>query len=178
MESFVALLRAVNVGGRTIRMEELRTLFGGMGFGDVRTMLASGNVLFKAAGATPAGLEARVGGRLEAHFGYEVTTFVRTAAEMAAVAASPATSEDERSRAAAVNVAFLERSLTAAEQEAVLALRSDVDDLRVAGREVHWMCRVKQSESRFTNVRLERAAGVRSTIRGWNTVQKLAAALR
>jgi uncharacterized protein (DUF1697 family) len=178
MEAFVALLRAVNVGGRTIRMEDLRAVFGEMGFEDARTLLASGNVLFKSAGEAPAGLEARIAERLQAHFGYEVTTFVRTAAEMAAVAGSAVTSEDERSRAAAVNVAFLERSLTAAEQEAVLALCSDVDELRVAGREVYWLCRVKQSESRFSNVRLERAAGVRSTIRGWNTVQRLAAALR
>ena len=178
MESFVALLRAVNVGGRTIRMEELRALFSEMGFGDVRTMLASGNVLFKTDGKATAALEERIAERLQAHLGYEVTTFVRTAAEMAAVAGSAVTSEDERSRASAVNVAFLERSLTAKEQEAVLALRSEVDELRVAGREVYWLCRVKQSESRFTNVRLERAAGVRSTIRGWNTVQKLAAALR
>lgn len=117
MESFVALLRAVNVGGRTIRMEELRALFTEMGFEDVRTMLASGNVLFKTTVESPAGLEARIGRRLEAGFGYEVTTFVRTAAEMAAVAGSTVTSEDDRSR----------------------------------------------------------AAGVRSTIRGWNTVQKLAA---
>lgn len=178
MASFVALLRAVNVGGRTIRMEELRALFCGMGFGDVRTMLASGNVLFKTDAKSEATLEERISKSLEAHFGYEVKTFVRTAAEMAAVAASPVTSEAERSKAAAVNVAFLERALTAKEREAVLALCSEVDELRVAGREVYWLCRVKQSESRFTNVRLERAAGVRSTIRGWNTVQRLVEALK
>jgi uncharacterized protein (DUF1697 family) len=178
MESFVALLRAVNVGGRTIRMEELRALFTEMGFGDVRTILASGNVLFKTDGKLKATLEGRITERLEAHFGYELKTFVRTAAEMAAIAGSAVTSEGERSRAAAVNVAFLERALTEREQALVLALCSDVDDLRVAGREVHWLCRVKQSESRFTNVRLERAAGVRSTIRGWNTVLRIAAALK
>lgn len=178
MESFVALLRAVNVGGRTIPMEDLRAVFSEMGFKDVRTLLASGNVLFKAAGETQAGVDARIAERLQAHFGYEVTTFVRTAAEIAAVAGSAVISQDERSRAAAVNVAFLERVLTATEREAVLALSSEVDELRVSGREVYWLCRVKQSESRFTNVRLERAAGVRSTIRGWNTLQKLAAALR
>ncbi|MCL4844259.1 MAG: DUF1697 domain-containing protein [Bryobacteraceae bacterium] len=178
MKSFVALLRAVNVGGRTIRMEELRGLFTEMGFGDVRTMLASGNVLFKTDGKATAALEERIAERLQTHFGYEVKTFVRTSAEMAAIAGSAVTSEDERSHAAAVNVAFLERALTAKEREAVLALCSEVDELRVAGREVYWLCRVKQSESRFTNVRLERAAGVRSTIRGWNTVQKLAAALK
>lgn len=176
MIRYAALLRAVNVGGRTVRMEELRAIFHGMGFADVRTLLASGNVLFAAADE-PAGLQARLEQALQSSLGYEVKTFIRSVAEMAAVVERGPYTPGEIAGAAAFNVAFLERALRESELSAVMALRSPVDDFRIRGRELYWLCQVKQSESEFSNARLERAAGIRSTIRGWNTVRKLAAAL-
>lgn len=176
MIRYAALLRAVNVGGRTVRMEELRAIFDGMGFEDVRTLLASGNVLFSAADE-PAGLRARIEQALQSVLGYEVKTFIRSAVEMAAVVESGPYTPEEIAGATAFNVAFLERPLRKPEQSAVMALRTPVDDFRIQGRELFWLCRVKQSESEFSNARLERVAGIRSTIRSWNTVRKLTAAL-
>lgn len=176
MIRYAALLRAVNVGGRTVRMEELRTIFQDMGFRDVRTLLASGNVLFSASDE-PAGLQARIEQTLERSLGYEVKTFIRSAADLSAAVGNAPYTPEEIAGATAFNVAFLERALRKPEQSAVMALRTPVDDFRIQGRELFWLCRVKQSESEFSNARLERAAGIRSTIRGWNTVRKLAAAL-
>ncbi|MFE9428026.1 DUF1697 domain-containing protein [Kitasatospora sp. NPDC006697] len=87
--TWVALLRAVNVGGRTVRMERLRELFAEVGLTDVRSYIQSGNVFF----TDPAGLDrAELARRIEAHLGealgWEVPVMLRTVEELAAVLAA------------------------------------------------------------------------------------------
>jgi uncharacterized protein (DUF1697 family) len=85
---YVALLRAVNVGGTgKLPMAELRAMCEAAGFADVRTYIASGNAVFASA-LGEAGVRAALEARLAAFAGRPVGVFVRTAAEMAAVAAA------------------------------------------------------------------------------------------
>ena len=74
MTSYVALLRAINITGRTIKMDRLRALFAELGLANVATFIASGNVLFDADGAAEA-LETRIEAHLQDALGYEVATF-------------------------------------------------------------------------------------------------------
>jgi len=55
-----------------------------------------------------------------------------------------------------------------------MALKSDIDDFHIHGREVYWLCLKKQSESKFSNAVLEKTLGRKSTLRGLNTVKKMA----
>lgn len=75
MTRLVALLRGINVGGIRIRMADLKEVFVGLGFVNVRTVLASGNVLFDAED-NPATAKARIEAALTERFGYEAYTFV------------------------------------------------------------------------------------------------------
>jgi len=87
MNTYVALLRAVNVGGtRKLPMAELRVMCEEAGFGAVRTFIASGNVVFESA-QTAAQVAAALESRLHAYAGKPVGVLVRTGAEMAAVLA-------------------------------------------------------------------------------------------
>ena len=79
----IAFLRAINVGGRTVKMDRLRGLFTGLRLRDVTTLIASGNVLFSPGRQRPATLERRIEEALADALGFEVTTFVRTAADLA-----------------------------------------------------------------------------------------------
>jgi uncharacterized protein (DUF1697 family) len=54
-------------------------------------------------------------------------------------------------------------------------LTTDIDDFAIHKRQVYWLCRKKQSESTISNALLEKTLGVQSTLRGINTVRKLAA---
>ena len=54
-------------------------------------------------------------------------------------------------------------------------LRTSVDAFSTLGREVWWLCRVKQSESTFSNAVFEKALGIKATFRGFNTLHRLAA---
>src|SRR5262245_36055288 len=85
MPRYVALLRAINVGGRVVKMERLRGLFEELEFSDVATLIASGNVMFDASSKSSPALEKKIEAHLSKSLGYEVDTFVRTPAELAAV---------------------------------------------------------------------------------------------
>lgn len=80
MGRMVALLRAVNVGGRKLPMAELRALCAELGWSNVRTYVQSGNVIFDAA-CTPAEAEAALEARIAKDYGYRAPTIVRTAAQ-------------------------------------------------------------------------------------------------
>ena len=174
MPRLVAFLRAVNVGGRVVRMDELRRLFGTLGFTGVETFIASGNVVFDTRASGGATVERTIEKALESALGYEVATFVRTPAELAAAASGARFAAAALAEAAALNVAFLAGAPDAAAARRILSLRTEVDDFLVSGREVYWLCRVKQSNSRFSNAVLERALGARATLRSMTTVRKLA----
>ncbi|WP_242103095.1 DUF1697 domain-containing protein [Lysobacter sp. M2-1] len=86
--TWIALLRAVNVGGTgKLPMAELRALCEAAGFAEVRTYIASGNVVFRATG-TEASVKAALETALAGWFGRPVSVLVRTHAELAAVVAA------------------------------------------------------------------------------------------
>ena len=176
MPRYIALLRAINVGGRnTVKMDFLRHLFESLGFSNVETFIASGNVVFEATSKNAQALEREIENRLREALGYEVATFIRTAAELAAVANHKPFSQSDLDGAAALNIAFLADGLDEKSSQKLMALRTDIDDFHVHGREVYWLCRKKQSGSKISNAVLEKALGRKSTLRGANTVKKMAA---
>lgn len=75
----------------------------------------------------------------------------------------------------AVSVGFLEAALDADAERALIALKTPDDAFRLQGRELHWLSRVGQNESKLTNARIEKAITAKITFRGVNTVRKLAA---
>jgi uncharacterized protein (DUF1697 family) len=173
MPKLAAFLRAINVGGRTVKMDQLCAIFAAAGFGEVRTLLASGNVVFEAKGGPAAAMRTRVEAALRKALGYEVAAMLRTRGELEAVLGQAAFAEG----AAAKNVLLLERALNADEQARVRDLESAQDRLIVDGAHVYWLCSVRQSESMFSNVRFEKALSVRATIRTLKTIERVAAAL-
>ena len=174
MTRYIAFLRAINVGGHTVRMEDLRVLFTSLSFASVETFIASGNVAFTAVSGSEASLQAKIERRLREALGYEVATFLRTDAEVAAVASYRPFPEPVLASAVALNVGFLAKPLSADAARILGRFETAIDTFHLHGRELIWLCRKKQSESTFSNVALERALGIRATFRGMNTVRKLA----
>ena len=98
MADFIALLRGVNVGGITVRSADLRELFEGLGFGSVRTVLASGNVVFdSSAKESRAALKARIEQALRDRFDYDAWIVLVTRAELQrAINGFPFDADDEQ----------------------------------------------------------------------------------
>jgi uncharacterized protein (DUF1697 family) len=174
---YVAFLRAINVGGHVVKMADLRQQFLALGLDDAETFIASGNVIFSSRASAPT-LERRIEKQLHKGFGYEVATFLRTDAEVMAVAGYEPFTRKQIDGCRSLNVAFLNEPLDQRGHAALMGLRSDVDDFHVNARELYWLCQVGQGDSKFSNVALEKLVGRRSTFRGLNTVRRLADRLK
>lgn len=175
---YVALLRAINVGGHTVKMDALRKHFAKMGFANVETFIASGNVLFDAPKVAPAKLEAQIAMELERILGYAVDTFVRTGAELADIIRhQPFPPESIDPARHTLYVGFLAAKPSVETVKRVVALETPVDALAIHGRELYWGCRTRFSESQIKNTVLAKAIATPMTLRNITTVRKLAAKL-
>lgn len=175
MPRYIAFLRAINVGGHTVKMDRLREIFESLGFANVETFIASGNVVFETTAGDAAALEAGIATALQAALGFEVATFIRTAAELARIAAHKAFPRSQLDVAQALNIAFLAAPLDTEAVRKLMALQTTIDDFATHEREIYWLCLKKQSESNFSNAVLEKTLRRQATLRGANTVQKMAA---
>jgi uncharacterized protein (DUF1697 family) len=175
MPRFIAFLRAINVGGHNVKMEELRALFESLGFLNVETFIASGNVIFEAETENVRDLQKRIEAYLNKSLGYEVASFIRTASEIAEIARYKPFDKSKLETAQAFNVAFLAEPMSDEAKKALMDLSTEIDEFHIRGCEVYWLCRKKQSESTFSNSVFERKLKMQTTLRGWNTVLKLAA---
>ncbi len=144
MPRFVAFLRAVNVGRRTVAMATARDALEELGLADVSSYVNSGNLLFTAPGSASTHQTA-IRTRLEDAFGFEVTTFVRTADQVRELAT---TKPFGTIASGHTHFALLTLTrLTAGQKRAVEALSNDHDEVVVAGRDVHWLIRSKSTET-------------------------------
>src|SRR6202171_480933 len=141
MLRLIAFLRAINVGGHNVTMVELRGLFESLSLEDVETFIASGNVIFASDSRNMKVLQQKIENRLLQSLGYEVKAFLRTVPEVATIARYKPFNESQLSSATALNVAFLADPLSAEAEKSLLALKTEIDDFRVHGREVYWLCK-------------------------------------
>lgn len=156
-------------------MDALRAQFEALGLKDVSSFIASGNVIFETRARDMAALEQKIEKQLLGAFGFEVHSFVRSVAEVEAVAACRPFDAHELQNAASFVVGFVARPFDAAQLKIVKGFDNELDAFHAQGRELYWMSRNKQSESKFSNAAFERALGLRTTFRGMNTVQRIVA---
>lgn len=174
MSKYITFLRAINVGGHNVKMDSLRQLFESLGFSNVETFIASGNVIFETKSSDVKSLEKKIEKHLKENLGYDVATFIRTEAELSEIANYQAFKKSELDSAVAFNVAFLSEPLDEPSVKKLMALKTDIDNFHIHGREIYWLCRKKQSDSTFSNAVLEKKLSLRSTIRQMSTIQKMA----
>lgn len=175
MPRYFAFLRAINVGGHIVKMDRLREIFTSLGFSNVETFIASGNVIFDTRSKNTKSLETKIEKELRAALGYDVATFIRTEAELIEIANHEPFSKARLATAHTLNIAFLGQTLTAESTQKLMALKTEVDDLHVRGREIYWLAQKKQSESTISNVAFNKALGMPTTVRGANTVKQMTA---
>jgi uncharacterized protein (DUF1697 family) len=171
----VALLRGVNVGGRNmVPMAALRQAFASLGLDEVTTYIQSGNVLFRAASGREEALAERLTHHLHRTFGPHLTLVLRSAEELARVAAS-SPFDPSQVDTARLMVFFLGARPAPGAIAALDPDRSPPDAFKVVGREIHAHCPNGFAKTKLTVDYFERRLGTVATARNWRTVNALAA---
>jgi len=174
MTRYAAFLRGVNLGKRTVKSAELKTAFEEMGFTEVKTLLASGNVLFDAKPSKA--LKDKIEAGLKAQFGFEVGTVLRSVDELQAmVKADPfgrAEGEDAK-----LHVMLFDTPVPAA-----LKPQGVKDDFDVAGRTARELFFIfyRKPDGTFSgnssfDIEKRLPKGTLVTMRNWNTILKASA---
>jgi uncharacterized protein (DUF1697 family) len=180
MTQYVAFLRAINVGGHTVKMPELQRLFEDMGFSNVATFIASGNVIFESAVGDPRELEQTIEKGLQEALGYEVVTFLRTLPEVAAIAAAVADHkpfpEEEFEAGAVLYIVFVRDPLSDELHERLMSLRNEIDEFHVRGPNIYWLHRKQlMKPGKPADAPIEKTLKIPATIRNVNTIRRIAA---
>lgn len=144
MARYVAFLRAVNVGRRTVAMARARELLVELGLDDVASYVNSGNLLLTSERRATT-LERDVRAALEAQWGFEITTFVRTGTQVRALAAARPFGEIAPGHTHLVLLPLA--PLTAEQQAAVEAMSNEHDEVVVRDGDVHWLVRGRSLET-------------------------------
>lgn len=163
----MALLRAVNVGGRNkVPMGELRELCAELGHENVETFIASGNVVFRDRAPDPSELERAIAQR----FDVETTVILRTSAQLQKLVAA----EPFGSRTPDAFVAFLARQPAKANFEALSTSDFPDEAWERVGPDLALLYPSGVHRAQLSGARLERLLNVQATLRNWRTVTKLA----
>ena len=158
-------------------MAHLKAKFEDLGFADVGTFIASGNVLFSSRERDASRLESRIAAHLEKSLGYGVDTFVGTAEEVSVIARSKAF-PDEAPPGITVHVLIFPAELAPAMARALAAVRTSDDEFHVVGREFLWLCRIRTPDSKVWQHPAIKAVKLPTmTMRNMTSIRKLAALL-
>ena len=178
MTRYVAFLRGINVGGHTVKMDALKKAFEALGFENVSTFIASGNVIFATPSKKADTLEKKIEAALEKALGYEVATFLRTDKQVQEIAEHDAFPKEKSKDGDTRYVTFLRSAPDAATKKRVLALSNDEDVLHLHGAELHWLRRGGLLGSTISTKQFDQTFGKQpTTTRNLNTVKRLAAKL-
>jgi len=172
MAKLLALLRAVNVGGRKVPMAELRALCEALGWTEVETYIQSGNVVFAAGGKAPE-LEAALEAALRKAFGFEVPAIVRTADQWSRLAAANPMREAAEREPNRVQLLVSKKPLAEGAAERLIERARNGEAVAEAGGALWFHFPAGVAGSKLTPALIDKASGSPATGRNWRTVLKL-----
>lgn len=174
MTTYIGLLRAINLAGRNmVAMADLRDMLSRLGFQEPRTLLQSGNVLFRSRPRTVAQLERLLEAELRKALAVDTDFMVRTADEWRAIVERNPFPREAVRDPGHLLVFCLKDAPDPARVKALQAAISGREVVRADGRQAYMVYPDGQGRSRLTSAIIEKHLGTRGTGRNWNTVLKL-----
>jgi uncharacterized protein (DUF1697 family) len=175
MSPHIALLRAVNVGGRKVLKDDLLGLAKDLGFDDAKTLLASGNLVLWGKGASDAEMERRLEDGLEKRMGLRTDFMVRSPAELKTIIADNPWPDLATERPSHLVVNFLKHPVPAADVEVLRLAITGRERVEAHAKELYVDFIDGIGESMLDRDWKKTKRAPVGTARNWNTVLKLAA---
>lgn len=174
MPKYIAFLRAINVGGHTVKMDHLKNLFEKMGFVNVETFIASGNVVFETKSKSVDTIKKKIETELHKQLGYQAITFIRSTEELKKSTEYKPFKESELNNPNnTLYIGFLNSVPTKENQNNVFTMQDSANEFNFRNAELYWLCRKNFSDSGIDGKKLEKALGMQTTIRNSTTIRKM-----
>lgn len=174
MMRWAALLKGVNVGGnRKLPMADLRSFAEALGYSDVKTLLASGNLVFTADQTSADALERHLESEAETRLGLKTEFLVRNAADLAAIVAANPFQDQATERPNHLLVHFHRDPVPPTWVDAVLAENEGPEAIVAVGRELFVDYRDGIGDSKLPPLMIKARHRRLNTARNWNTLLKL-----
>ncbi len=170
---YIALLRGINVGGHTVRMEELRLLFEDLGLENVRTYIQSGNAFFSARDADPAALTRKIERRLEKSLGFEVAVFLRTIPEFESILAGDPFKTMKVTPDMRLCIVLAAEPIRNDLDLPLFSPKRDMQIIKTTEREAYVVWYIKNGRPPSSQGFLDAAIGKRTTTRFFHTAAKI-----
>lgn len=178
MKAYIAFLRGINLGKRNVKSDELRSIFAEMGFENVRTVIASGNVIFDAKEKDPGKLTKKIEKSLQETLGYKVIVFLRSQDELERIL-DDNPFKDDHGKGATSYISFLSGEPPKDAVEEIEARSSGTEIFKFIGSDLYMLFHVLMSESEFFKKNdYEKVLGVLATNRNLNTPIKILAKMK
>jgi uncharacterized protein (DUF1697 family) len=174
MPTFIGVLRAINLGSHNkIAMSDLRAMLEKIGFEDPKTLILSGNVVFKSSTSSASKVEQMLEAASTKHLGVTTDYFVRSAKEWQAIIDANPFPKEAKNDPARLVMMCLRDAPSSDQVKALQAAIKGREIVRASGRQAYFVYPDGQGRSRLTIQVIEKALGTRGTARNWNTVLKL-----
>lgn len=176
MTIFIALLRGINVSGqKPVPMAELQKLFATLGFKGAKTLIQSGNVVFRSDKPDAAAVASLIEKGIEKKFGFQVPVLLRTSEELRSILDGNPWRKKKLAETEGVYISYLDKAPGKEGIQALAAVEAGEDEHVVRGTEVYLLVRSGYGKSRLSNDLVEKKLKVRSTTRNLATSEKLIA---
>ncbi|HLX44907.1 MAG TPA: DUF1697 domain-containing protein [Bryobacteraceae bacterium] len=169
----ISLLRGINLGGRTIKMDALRALYESIDLSEPQTYVASGNVIFKTKERNLDRLRKRIEDAIEKKFGFHSNVILRTTAELRDTIARNPFAKRSGIEPGKFLVTFLGNHPDKPALERLGKIKADPEELHIDGRELYIYFPNGAGRSKLPWASVEKILGVPGTARNWNSVVKM-----
>lgn len=173
METYISILRGINVGGhKLIKMQALTKLYEDLGFKNVKTYIQSGNVVFQAKQMDPALLETMISKKIMDVFTFEVPITVKLQKEIAKIHKNNPFINENNYDINLLHVTFLSQK---PKQADIANITGDFgnDEYIISDKAIYLYCPNGYGNTKLTNTFFENKLKVSATTRNWKTTTEL-----
>jgi uncharacterized protein (DUF1697 family) len=173
METYIAMLRGINVSGqKIIKMADFKNHLQELNFIDVQTYIQSGNAVFKNKKTSPKALEKKITKKILEEYGFEVSVIVKSPNELTEIIKkNPFTKDEDLSR---LCVIFLSDEPTSENLKKLKGIDHSPEEYVLRGKTIYFYSPHGFGKAKMSNNFFENKLKVSATTRNWKTVNRLA----
>ena len=173
MQTYISILRGINVGGKVLKMADLRKMIGKLGFKNVSTYIQSGNVFFQYQIEKPEVLEKLIQDRIKNDFGMDVSVIVLIPDKLKRIINANPFNDDPLKEPQFLHVTFLQTKPGNYDKESILSKKSGREEIVFTDEAIYLYCPNGYGNSKLSNNLFENKLKVIATTRNWKTTNEL-----